>query len=607
MEGHELVVLEQLCIERKGEQPFRLDIPFLRIQGGDMVVITGKSGSGKTTLMNLLGLALPPKRLSPKAVPSFMLHFGKQKRNCLHFNGFEKIAIRRKYMGYITQSGGLLPYLSVRRNVRLSEELIGQGASGEGSELLDFFDVLDVARKKPSRISGGQYQRAVIAMALAGRPTLILADEPTSSLDPENRRLVLEKLKEQAERHRALVIVTHDLSILLDKKVTKHIDLSASAARNHSVVEVVEMIREDGNNAITATAVANQSSLRVTATISENRLEGALRVRLLDDESLAVIDSRPLRDARRSGNTVELELILDERFENLLDQGRNVFVRVEFKGSYAQNATWRTSNWEPIHVSQPEEIHLPSSDERFSSGVQPEGGTPDWQQAQLELQNVQSWLETAQEGIVGFLRKLPRLLLASQTSEKAPCTEKAPAALQDQVQGDEVLTEHDPAVSNANVPSQDGHEETKLRTLAGDDLYQAATVPNPNDEALHATAPDSALKPVSQISLFPPPRIIERRRQMEGMVDPGCTGKHESQARGDYFLFHASVQNDINILVNSGIHHIFVDFIFQINRHEAHLVNGEICCWRFFSTDNYLLYGFLNRRQELCILGLDQA
>lgn len=343
-EGNAVVFMKALSIQRKdGRKHFTLDVPYLQIDGGDIVVITGKSGSGKTTLMNLLGVVLRPQASSSSS--EFSLWEGHRPHNCLRLSWARASRFRRRHVGYITQSGGLLPYLTVKGNVRLSCHL-GGTPNSNADKLLEYFGIASHSHKKPSRISGGEYQRAVIARALASEPSLILADEPTASLDPENRGLVLQQLKSHIDSERALVVVTHDLSILLDSRIAKHIHLSANQAdgKRHYVSSVVEMVEINHNHKIETELEG--ARLRLFNMLPPKAQPNPVQLRFLDDESLEILELGTNWSRRGADNSYELEL--PDRYQRVLAEGKRVYVRVEFQDAGDNFQLWRGSEWQFI-------------------------------------------------------------------------------------------------------------------------------------------------------------------------------------------------------------------------------------------------------------------
>jgi putative ABC transport system ATP-binding protein len=188
---------------------------------GEKVFLYGPSGSGKTTLLELLAGVLTP-------INGEYTFKGK---NISQKNEVERDAFRGTHIGYIFQSFNLLPYLTVLENVTLSSHLYpergGFKSASEVTEqaihLLKSLGMEAVIHSQSNQISVGQQQRVAVARALMGNPELILADEPTSSLDFDHREKFLKLLFEMCEQKKCtLLFVSHDRSIekLFDRSIS---------------------------------------------------------------------------------------------------------------------------------------------------------------------------------------------------------------------------------------------------------------------------------------------------------------------------------------------------------------------------------------------------
>ena len=183
-----------------------LDGVSLTVDPGEFVAIVGQSGSGKSTMMNVLGCLDIPTR------GDYLLD-GTDVRE---LTDTELSRIRNKEIGFIFQQYNLIPKLSVLENVELPLLYAGVD-SGERRERalasLERVGLRDKGKNLPSQLSGGQQQRVSIARALAGDPSLILADEPTGALDSRTGREVLGFLKQLHREGNTVVLITHDNSI----------------------------------------------------------------------------------------------------------------------------------------------------------------------------------------------------------------------------------------------------------------------------------------------------------------------------------------------------------------------------------------------------------
>lgn len=181
----------------------------LAVQAGEIIAVVGASGSGKSTLLNILAGYDTPSAGTVK-VGAYDL---------LQMTAKEVVEYRRNEVGFVWQetSRNLFPYLSAIENVELPMLLTGTPAAlrrTRSNELLDLVGLADRSKHKPVQLSGGEQQRVAIATALANRPPLVLADEPTGELDDETGAEVLGLLNDvNRELGTTIVIVTHDPAI----------------------------------------------------------------------------------------------------------------------------------------------------------------------------------------------------------------------------------------------------------------------------------------------------------------------------------------------------------------------------------------------------------
>ncbi|MCD7996990.1 MAG: ABC transporter ATP-binding protein [Clostridiales bacterium] len=183
----------------------------LSIERGEMTAIVGKSGSGKSTLMNIIGALDVPT--------SGTYHL--EGENVGEMTDNQLADIRNRLIGFIFQQYNLLTRSTLLENVELP--LIYTGIDGEerrerAMASLKRVGLADKYKNLPGQLSGGQQQRVSIARALAGSPSLILADEPTGALDSRTSREVLDFLKQLNEEGNTIVMITHDNSIALEAK-----------------------------------------------------------------------------------------------------------------------------------------------------------------------------------------------------------------------------------------------------------------------------------------------------------------------------------------------------------------------------------------------------
>lgn len=198
----------------------------LAVAKGEFVALVGPSGSGKSTLMAILGCLDTPT--------SGTYAFDGHRVDGL--SGRELARIRNEKIGFIFQSYNLLPRASVLRNVELPMLYAGvprKQRRRRALELLEQVGIPEKAGVRPAALSGGQRQRVSVARALANRPAMLLADEPTGALDSKTGHEVLELFVELHRKGNTILIVTHDMTIasLAGRRVEIHDGLVADATR----------------------------------------------------------------------------------------------------------------------------------------------------------------------------------------------------------------------------------------------------------------------------------------------------------------------------------------------------------------------------------------
>ncbi len=192
-----------------GEEIHALDGVNLRIEAGELVTVMGPSGSGKSTLLNMLG-ALD----KPTFGEVFIAGQDLQKiRN--------KDKFRAQTVGFVFQLHNLIPTLTARENVEVP--MMGYAGRRErrrrSIELLDLVDLRDRMGHLPNQLSGGQRQRVAVARALANNPSLVLADEPTGSLDSSAGRAIMQLIRDLNEKQGiTFMVVTHDPAVARQTK-----------------------------------------------------------------------------------------------------------------------------------------------------------------------------------------------------------------------------------------------------------------------------------------------------------------------------------------------------------------------------------------------------
>jgi putative ABC transport system ATP-binding protein len=176
------------------------------VAGGEVVALLGPSGAGKSTLLSILGLVTAPSSGSVVIAGTPVVDGAHEL--------VDMRAFRRQHIGFVFQKANLIPFLTAVENVQVAMEindLPSREARSRSLELLDYLGVADRANHRPVELSGGQQQRIAVARALANKPGLILADEPTAALDGERGRQVMELFARVAhEQGAAVIVVTHD-------------------------------------------------------------------------------------------------------------------------------------------------------------------------------------------------------------------------------------------------------------------------------------------------------------------------------------------------------------------------------------------------------------
>jgi putative ABC transport system ATP-binding protein len=180
----------------------------IQVKAGEFVALVGPSGSGKTTMLSILAALLQP-------TSGKVLLDG---QDLAALNDQQRVAIRREKIGFTFQSNNMVPYLTALENVELMLRLnnkLDKTGHMRAQELLARLGLAERMHNLPGQMSGGQQQRVAIARALIHNPSLVLADEPTASLDTERAYQVVETFANLIhEQNRAGIMVTHDLRMV---------------------------------------------------------------------------------------------------------------------------------------------------------------------------------------------------------------------------------------------------------------------------------------------------------------------------------------------------------------------------------------------------------
>jgi putative ABC transport system ATP-binding protein len=202
--GHIIQTIDLTMIYRSG----RVEVAALRnidlnVDPGEFVAIMGPSGCGKSTLLHLLGGLQQPT--TGKVLIEGI--------DIAQLRDAERTAVRRRKVGYIFQRFNLLPTLSAKGNIDLAKKIHGNGQLNpyRSEEIFEMLGLSDKIHFRPAELSGGEQQRVAIARAIINHPAIILADEPTGSLDSRNSQQVLRILQNLNEKlKQTIVMITHD-------------------------------------------------------------------------------------------------------------------------------------------------------------------------------------------------------------------------------------------------------------------------------------------------------------------------------------------------------------------------------------------------------------
>ena len=192
--------LELKHIQKSYLRPVLSDVN-LDVTNDSYVTIVGKSGSGKSTMLNILGLV--------EGYDAGEYRFN----GTLIRNGIDYARLRLENIGFIFQSYNLIPTLSCKENILLPTLYNRRNQVQSFDELVELLDLEPLLSQRVTTLSGGEKQRVAIARSLILDPCLILADEPTGNLDPKNRDIIMNLLRNEHEKGRGIILITHDMEI----------------------------------------------------------------------------------------------------------------------------------------------------------------------------------------------------------------------------------------------------------------------------------------------------------------------------------------------------------------------------------------------------------
>lgn len=231
--------IQNMWVRRgSGAQAHNVRLPTLQVKPGDILAITGESGCGKSTLLEAIGLLLQPVELG-------RFHLGPATASLdiaqmLAANDQSGLAaVRSRHLGFILQSGGLLPFLSVRDNISLPRRLLGMPAeSAQVDRAVQALRLDGLLDKLPQALSIGERQRVACVRAIAHEPQVLLADEPTAALDPHSARRLFELLLSLVnELGLSALVVSHDWALVRDFGVPR---LGAISRQGETLFEAMD-------------------------------------------------------------------------------------------------------------------------------------------------------------------------------------------------------------------------------------------------------------------------------------------------------------------------------------------------------------------------------
>lgn len=213
--------IQDLAITRgSNANPFDIHLPSLHLKAGEAVALCGSSGCGKSTILEMVGLILKPDRLV-----SYQIYdrnaFQQIEQSIAQQDQTQLARLRAECFGFMLQSGGLLPFLSVQENLALPNQILGNALDQEWlNYLVAELQISHLLQQYPKQLSIGERQRVSFIRSISHQPPVLLADEPTAALDPSNAEKLFDIILDVVQKNQiAALVVTHDWDLIKQKSI----------------------------------------------------------------------------------------------------------------------------------------------------------------------------------------------------------------------------------------------------------------------------------------------------------------------------------------------------------------------------------------------------
>jgi len=206
--------IQQLWVKRGN---YQIQLPQLHLARGQVKAVIGASGCGKSTLLEMLGLILRPDGVQHFSLQPDNIHSSLNVGAWLADAQEQRLAaVRARHIGFVLQSGGLLPFLTVRQNIQLPRRLLGLPPKCNWvTQTLEKLELIPLLQRLPGQLSMGERQRVAFVRAIAHRPALLLADEPSAALDPPQAKRLFDLIIETVQQFNiAALLVSHDWALV---------------------------------------------------------------------------------------------------------------------------------------------------------------------------------------------------------------------------------------------------------------------------------------------------------------------------------------------------------------------------------------------------------